>query len=119
MVEFGYVDAKLTCFQGFLFLKLLSDGDKMLFYSTVIRENDSDYILLNSKLEIEGIGKRLIKEEVLVKEHIRHSITEYSEVNMEKAKIGAVYRTCIQLQNLYKAEKLQEIAVQLSKNQNY
>lgn len=37
MVDFGYVDSKLNCFQGYLFLKIHSDGERLLFYSTIIR----------------------------------------------------------------------------------
>lgn len=37
MVDFGYVDSRLICFQGYLFFKVHSDGEKLMFYVTIIR----------------------------------------------------------------------------------
>lgn len=62
IVEFGYIDAKMVCFQGSLLMKVCTKMDDVFFYTMIIRENDEDCLLLNSKKVIEGVGKRLVSK---------------------------------------------------------
>jgi hypothetical protein len=52
LIEFGYVDLNHICFQGYIFIKILSAGDNLRYYVVVVRENDNDYILLNRHFAI-------------------------------------------------------------------
>jgi hypothetical protein len=84
IVEIGYVDAMLTCFQGCFLMKIFPGEESLLFYSVVVRENDNDYVLLNHQGEIEGIGKRVMKEGVFSSENIKHRFNEYGSFNFDK-----------------------------------
>lgn len=55
--EFGYADANQVCFQGYFFMTITPGIQELRFYIVIIRENDLDYLLLNSDLEIEGFGQ--------------------------------------------------------------
>lgn len=45
-------------------MKISSVGFKLRFYVMLIRDNSEDYLLLNNNLEIEGIGSKLINDQV-------------------------------------------------------
>lgn len=40
-------------------MKVASTGFKLKFYIMIIKDNSSDYLLLNNALEIQGIGSKL------------------------------------------------------------
>ena len=77
IIEFGYIDAKLVCFQGSLLMKVCARMNEVYFYTMIIRENDEDYLLINSKKVIEGVGKRLVSKRLFESSSVSQPVTEY------------------------------------------
>lgn len=60
-------------------------GFKLRFYIMLIRDNSSDYMLLNNTLEIQGIGSKLQGEQVFEMSSMKKPIMDYTDVD-----IGAI-----------------------------
>lgn len=83
IVEFGYIDTKLVCFQGSLLMKVCAKLNEVFFYTMIIRENDQDYLLLNSKKVIEGVGKRLITKRLFEVQSVSLPASDFFEFNFD------------------------------------
>jgi hypothetical protein len=64
LVNTSFVDAAGNCFTCSLHMKVTSVGFKLRFYIMLIRDNSSDYMLLNNALEIQGIGSKIQGEQI-------------------------------------------------------
>ena len=84
IIEFGYIDAKLVCFQGSLLMKVCAKLNEVFFYTMIIRENDEDYLLLNSKKVIEGVGKRLLSKRLFESSSVSQPVSDYFEFNFDE-----------------------------------
>jgi hypothetical protein len=65
-------------------MKICSKLNEVFFYTMVIRENDEDYLLLNSKKIIEGIGKKLVDKRLFEIQSVGHPASEYFECNFDE-----------------------------------
>jgi hypothetical protein len=82
LVKTSFVDGAGSCFTCSLHMKVASVGFKLKFYIMLIRDNSSDYMLLNNALEIQGIGSKLQGEQVFEMSSIKRPIMDYTDANI-------------------------------------
>jgi hypothetical protein len=84
LVHTYFVDNAGNCFSCSLHMKIASAGFKLKFYVMLIRDNSSDFLLINSNFEIQGIGSRLLNEQILELGSLKKQIGEYTDCNMKE-----------------------------------
>ena len=49
------------CFSALIYLKIIAHQNGLFFVGVVFKKNECDYLILNQKQEIEGVGRKFVQ----------------------------------------------------------